>query len=122
MHDSISVSLKYVILTIICLTEFDPDDCPKDCTRPCEKICPANAIFKVFFLFLLRIYIFHFFFNGEFLFDMKAGVINERCYGCGRCFPVCPYDKISLYIFFILNFLIFFSLVCVRSSQNYTDK
>ncbi|CAH1454627.1 unnamed protein product [Lactuca virosa] len=50
--------------------EFDPDDCPKDCTRPCEKICPANAIFK-------------------------EGVINERCYGCGRCFPVCPYDKIK---------------------------
>ncbi|KAI3512370.1 hypothetical protein L1887_19685 [Cichorium endivia] len=50
--------------------EFDPDDCPKDCSRPCEKICPANAIFK-------------------------AGVITERCYGCGRCLPICPYDKIK---------------------------
>ncbi|KAJ9559446.1 hypothetical protein OSB04_014060 [Centaurea solstitialis] len=28
-------------------------------------------------------------------FDMKPGVITERCYGCGRCFPVCPYDKIK---------------------------
>jgi ferredoxin len=27
--------------------------------------------------------------------DMQGGVITERCYGCGRCFPVCPYDKIS---------------------------
>ncbi|RRT67680.1 hypothetical protein B296_00026092 [Ensete ventricosum] len=27
----------------------------------------------------------------------KGGVITERCYGCGRCFPICPYDKISGY-------------------------
>ena len=26
---------------------------------------------------------------------MQGGVLTERCYGCGRCFPVCPYDKIS---------------------------
>lgn len=25
-----------------------------------------------------------------------GGVITERCYGCGRCFPVCPYDKIRM--------------------------
>ncbi|KAI8565979.1 hypothetical protein RHMOL_Rhmol02G0003700 [Rhododendron molle] len=24
----------------------------------------------------------------------QGGVITERCYGCGRCLPVCPYDKI----------------------------
>ncbi|CAI0626581.1 unnamed protein product [Linum tenue] len=52
--------------------EFDPDDCPMDCSRPCELVCPANAI-KL---------------------DDHSGVITERCYGCGRCFPVCPYDKI----------------------------
>ncbi|KVH99753.1 4Fe-4S ferredoxin-type, iron-sulpur binding domain-containing protein [Cynara cardunculus var. scolymus] len=59
--------------------EFDPDDCPNDCSRPCEKICPANAIsfqdafssYKVLTSFLLQ-----------------PGVITERCYGCGRCFPV----------------------------------
>ncbi|XP_009791605.1 uncharacterized protein [Nicotiana sylvestris] len=50
--------------------EFDPDDCPQDCTRPCEKVCPASAILQ------------------------KGGVLAERCYGCGRCLPVCPYDKI----------------------------
>ncbi|KAG5573977.1 hypothetical protein H5410_063743 [Solanum commersonii] len=50
--------------------EFDPDDCPRDCMRPCEKVCPANAILQ------------------------KGGVLAERCYGCGRCLPVCPYDKI----------------------------
>lgn len=30
---------------------------------------------------------------------MQGGVINERCYGCGRCFPICPYDNISEYGF-----------------------
>ncbi|KAI7757049.1 hypothetical protein M8C21_021557 [Ambrosia artemisiifolia] len=50
--------------------EFDPDDCPMDCSRPCQNICPANAI-------------------------SNQGVTTERCYGCGRCFPVCPYDKIK---------------------------
>ncbi|PWA50416.1 ABC transporter ABCE, Iron-sulfur binding protein LdpA [Artemisia annua] len=55
--------------------EFDPDDCPVDCSRPCEKICPANAI--------------------SFQSALEPGVITERCYGCGRCFPVCPYDKIK---------------------------
>ncbi|CAN1281559.1 hypothetical protein LINPERPRIM_LOCUS17787 [Linum perenne] len=52
--------------------EFDPEDCPSDCSRPCEVVCPANAI-KI---------------------SDHGGVITERCYGCGRCFPVCPYDKI----------------------------
>ncbi|KAF8401311.1 hypothetical protein HHK36_012244 [Tetracentron sinense] len=50
--------------------KFDPEDCPPDCSRPCEMVCPSNAI------------------------SLKDGVITERCYGCGRCFPVCPYDKI----------------------------
>ena len=27
---------------------------------------------------------------------LQGGVITERCYGCGRCSPVCPYDKISM--------------------------
>ncbi|CAN6467961.1 unnamed protein product [Victoria cruziana] len=51
--------------------EFDAVDCPPDCSRPCEIVCPANAISL-----------------------QKGGVITERCYGCGRCLPVCPYDKI----------------------------
>lgn len=57
--------------------EFDPDDCPLDCSRPCENVCPADAIsFK------------------EDSRTLKHGVVTERCYGCGRCLPVCPYDKI----------------------------
>ncbi|CAK9138892.1 unnamed protein product [Ilex paraguariensis] len=57
--------------------EFDPNDCPPDCSRPCEIVCPANAISLE---------------NTSSL--VKGGVVTERCYGCGRCFPVCPYDRI----------------------------
>ncbi|MEB3267092.1 MAG: LdpA C-terminal domain-containing domain [Leptolyngbya sp.] len=50
--------------------EFDPAHCPADCPRPCEAICPAEAI-------------------------ALGGVIDSRCYGCGRCFPVCPLQLIT---------------------------
>lgn len=50
--------------------EFDSVVCPSDCSRPCEAICPANAI-------------------------SLSGVITERCYGCGRCLPVCPIEHIT---------------------------
>jgi Fe-S-cluster-containing hydrogenase component 2 len=45
--------------------EFDATRCPADCLRPCERICPADAI-------------------------DSTGVIDSRCYGCGRCLPICP--------------------------------
>ncbi len=54
--------------------EFDPAICPKDCPRPCENICPAAAIE----------------FTAEFV-----GVRRDRCYGCGRCLPVCPWGLIA---------------------------
>lgn len=44
---------------------FEANQCPTDCTRPCETVCPADAI------------------------DL-TGVIVDRCYGCGRCMPICP--------------------------------
>jgi Fe-S-cluster-containing hydrogenase component 2 len=44
---------------------FDPTQCPSDCPRPCERVCPALAI-------------------------DHTGVLQDRCYGCGRCEPVCP--------------------------------
>lgn len=50
--------------------EFPAFACPDDCPRPCENICPANAI-------------------------ATSGVIADRCYGCGRCLPVCPIQHIS---------------------------
>lgn len=56
--------------------EFEAATCPSDCPRPCEAICPAQAI------------VFHK--RG----DGFSGVIEQRCYGCGRCLPVCPVQKI----------------------------
>ncbi len=50
--------------------EFKAESCPTDCSRPCEAICPAQAI-------------------------TSLGVIDDRCYGCGRCLPVCPIQQIS---------------------------
>jgi Fe-S-cluster-containing hydrogenase component 2 len=57
--------------------EFSPVECPEDCARPCENICPARAI------------VFHR--QG----DDFSGVVQDRCYGCGRCLPVCPSHLIS---------------------------
>ncbi len=54
--------------------EFDPNHCPSDCDRPCEKVCPTNAI----------------------QFSSNAsGVVDELCYGCGRCLPICPIQSIQ---------------------------
>nr|WP_230966335.1 LdpA C-terminal domain-containing domain [Nostoc sp. NZL] len=57
--------------------EFHPTECPTDCPRPCERICPAQAIV----------------FNSIKKEDF-SGVLSEKCYGCGRCIPICPYDII----------------------------
>lgn len=45
---------------------FDPSQCPPECPRPCQRACPALAI------------------------GATGGVLEERCYGCGRCLPACP--------------------------------
>ncbi|MBE9212051.1 4Fe-4S ferredoxin [Plectonema cf. radiosum LEGE 06105] len=57
--------------------EFDATKCPSECSRPCESICPAQAIT----------------FNSiKYNFN---GVLSDKCYGCGRCLPICPYDRIE---------------------------
>ncbi|MFM7268515.1 MAG: LdpA C-terminal domain-containing domain [Cyanobium sp.] len=49
---------------------FDARRCPPGCPRPCERLCPAQAI--------------------------AAGVVvDNRCYGCGRCLPACPHGLIE---------------------------
>lgn len=55
--------------------EFNPQVCPPQCPRPCEKICPAQAIV----------------FGSD---HNISGVVQDRCYGCGRCLPVCPFELI----------------------------
>jgi Fe-S-cluster-containing hydrogenase component 2 len=53
---------------------FNPNQCLQECSRPCETICPAEAI----------------------KFDrIDSGVIEELCYGCGRCIPICPIEIIK---------------------------
>lgn len=63
--------------------EFNPKHCPADCPRPCESICPASAIV---------------FNQRQTNSDQRtaySGVLDERCYGCGRCVPLCPIGQIS---------------------------
>ncbi|MDX2096263.1 MAG: LdpA C-terminal domain-containing domain [Leptolyngbyaceae cyanobacterium bins.59] len=60
---------------------FDPEACPSDCPRPCETICPAQAI------------VFDQMLEGQP--DSFSGVVAQRCYGCGRCLPICPIQHIA---------------------------
>jgi Fe-S-cluster-containing hydrogenase component 2 len=63
--------------------EFDPTGCPPDCPRPCERICPADAI------------VFDTPSSLDPLAPLFSGVIDRRCYGCGRCVPICPIGAIG---------------------------
>jgi Fe-S-cluster-containing hydrogenase component 2 len=62
--------------------QFDSTMCPSDCSQPCLNVCPAGAIQfeKV---------------NSIELEKNFSGVIDRRCYGCGRCLPVCPSQLIE---------------------------
>ncbi|MEO0868590.1 MAG: LdpA C-terminal domain-containing domain [Cyanobacteria bacterium J06642_11] len=57
---------------------FNPQSCPVNCSRPCEVVCPAEAIPPIRFVNGIRS-------------QINNGVETERCYGCGRCLPVCPH-------------------------------
>jgi len=67
---------------------FNPTICPVDCSRPCEQICPAEAI--VFSPHHSRSD------TDSGSTSKFSGVIDSRCYGCGRCLPVCPIQQISV--------------------------
>lgn len=51
---------------------LQPEQCPSDCSQPCVGVCPADAITFP-----------------------SPGVVTDRCYGCGRCLPVCPIEQIT---------------------------
>lgn len=59
--------------------EFNSSHCPPNCPRPCERICPAQAI------------VFNEINDQK---DSFSGIIADKCYGCGRCVPACPYEII----------------------------
>jgi Fe-S-cluster-containing hydrogenase component 2 len=59
--------------------QFDPQKCPPDCPRPCAQVCPAWAI------------------ASEADEVAPTGVRAEKCYGCGRCLPICPQGIITTY-------------------------
>lgn len=54
--------------------QFEATACPESCWRPCETVCPTGAIAFS---------------------PLKSGVIDELCYGCGRCISICPADLID---------------------------
>jgi len=62
--------------------KFDVTKCPSDCPRPCEKVCPAVAIPSLAALSSLSP-------------STSQGVVADRCYGCGRCVPICPLGLID---------------------------
>lgn len=61
---------------------FNTSHCPSDCSKPCERVCPASAI-------MLESD------ESGFLIPFHQGVIQNKCYGCGRCVPVCPVQNIQ---------------------------
>jgi len=80
--------------------EFDASACPPDCVRPCESICPAQAI--VFEASTTN----SAFESSAMLRGVAvesngitrktvSGVLVDRCYGCGRCLPICPVQQIT---------------------------
>lgn len=64
---------------------FDPSHCPDDCPRPCVTICPAQAILRSESSDSA----------SEAIPSTWGGVVESRCYGCGRCIPICPIQAIE---------------------------
>jgi Fe-S-cluster-containing hydrogenase component 2 len=69
--------------------EFDPAACPADCPRPCEIICPAQAI-----VFPVSPPVPSHELSQPVVASF-SGVVSDRCYGCGRCLPLCPIQQIT---------------------------
>jgi len=74
---------------------FDTSKCPISCSRPCEKVCPAWAIPPPSSSIIDNPSQWRRSNNSSDIDDASPGVIAEKCYGCGRCIPVCPYGIIE---------------------------
>ncbi|MEO1591287.1 MAG: LdpA C-terminal domain-containing domain [Cyanobacteria bacterium J06632_22] len=48
-----------------------PETCATNCSQPCVSVCPTAAVEPV-------------------LGQRPVEIFAERCYGCGRCLPICP--------------------------------
>ena len=75
--------------------EFDPAACPPNCPRPCEKICPAEAIAFPESSNSKSNELNSISFSPKSESPGFSGVIDAKCYGCGRCLPVCPIGQIQ---------------------------
>ena len=71
---------------------FNPALCPPYCPRPCEKVCPAWAIPPVISSSTTSTSITA---TNVPSTTFTDGVISDRCYGCGRCIPICPLGLIE---------------------------
>ena len=71
---------------------FDPVLCPPECPRPCEKVCPAWAIPP---LSAREVRASTINVSADLRDKTAVGVLADRCYGCGRCVPICPLGLIE---------------------------
>ncbi|MGY2715962.1 Fe-S-cluster-containing hydrogenase component 2 [Thermostichus sp. MS-CIW-22] len=68
VNDGEDVHFRKAVLT-------DPV-CPADCPQPCLAVCPPHALIRA----------------GT---STQVHIRAELCYGCGRCEPVCPHQRIA---------------------------
>ena len=54
--------------------------CTTTCPQPCVSVCPADAIAPL---------------TEPITEQRPVEILAERCYGCGRCLPVCPVGVIE---------------------------
>jgi Fe-S-cluster-containing hydrogenase component 2 len=71
---------------------LDSAFCPVDCARPCETICPTQAIQTCTSPTQAEAVP-----APSPLHGIDLRVLEQRCYGCGRCLNVCPYEQITPY-------------------------
>ena len=74
---------------------FDPVLCPPECSRPCEKVCPAWAIPPLSTRKIGEGRVSTINQSSDQRDITATGVLADRCYGCGRCVPICPLGLIK---------------------------